>query len=262
MSEREYRTLIVERHGAVLAVTLDRPRRMNAMNGRMVAELDRVAGIVEKDDDLRAVFLRGAGASFCSGADLKELRSVAGDVDALNAVSLAFGRMLLRFAQVPALVVAAAHGPVMGGGLGLACVADLTLARRGTRFAMPEITRGVAPAQILPFVVRRIGASQAARLALSGEAVRPREAVRIGLAHEVFEDESAIEARLGSVAESVRQLAPAALRSTRALLDRGLPGPDDLEISAKVFAATAAGAEAREGAAAFAESRDPAWAKS
>lgn len=259
MSEAEFKTLDVERRQAVLAVTLNRPKRLNAMNGRMVRELDTVASMVEEEPGIRALFLRGAGASFCSGADLNELREAARDVDRLTEISLAFGKMLLRLAQSPALVVAAAHGPVMGGGLGLACVADLTLTVRGTRFAMPEVTRGIPPAQILPFVVRRVGHAHAARMALSAEPVRPREAVRIGLAHEVFEDRNTVDARLDSLAAQVLLVAPGALKSTRALLDRGLPGPEDLEIAARVFAASTTGAEAREGAAAFAEGRDPDW---
>ncbi len=259
MNTPDFKTLETRRQGPVLAVTLNRPKRLNAMNSRMVAELGEVAGLIESDPGLRALFLDGAGASFCSGADLKELREVARDVDTLTEISLAFGKMLVRLAQAPALVVAVVHGPVMGGGLGLACVADLTLALRGTRFAMPEVTRGIPPAQILPFVVRRVGHAQAGRMALSGEQIRPREAARIGLAHEVFQDREAVAARLESIAAQAGHVAPGALKSTRALLDRGLPGPEDLEMAARVFAAATTGAEAREGAAAFAEGRKPGW---
>ena len=259
MSTRDFKTLEIARRGPVLAVTLNRPKRLNAMNSRMVAELREVATILEEERSLRALFLDGAGASFCSGADLKELREAARDVDTLTEISLAFGHMLVRLAQAPALVVAVVHGPVMGGGLGLACVADMTLALRGTRFAMPEVTRGIPPAQILPFVVRRVGHAQAARMALSGEQIRPREAARIGLAHEVFENRAAVAARLDSIAAQAGHVAPGALKSTRALLDKGLPGPEDLEMAARMFAAATTGAEAVEGAAAFAEGRKPNW---
>ena len=259
MNSRDFKTLEIHRRDPVLAVTLNRPKRLNAMNSRMVAELREVATMLEEDRALRALFLDGAGASFCSGADLKELWEAAKDVDTLTEISLAFGQMLVRLAQAPALVVAVVHGPVMGGGLGLACVADMTLALRGTRFAMPEVTRGIPPAQILPFVVRRVGHAQAARMALSGEQIRPREAARIGLAHEVFEDRAAVTARLESIAAHVSHVAPGALKSTRALLHRGLPGPEDLEMAARVFAAATTGAEAIEGARAFAEGRKPNW---
>jgi isohexenylglutaconyl-CoA hydratase len=127
---------------------------------------------------------------------------------------------------------------------------------------MPEVRRGLAPAQIAPFVVERIGHSQARRLALTGEAIAAPEALRIGLAHEICADAASLEQRIEAYVSMIGTGGPTALRETKAYL-RGL-GRNDFDTcavgAAALFAALSTAEEAVEGVAAFKERRLPIWA--
>jgi isohexenylglutaconyl-CoA hydratase len=148
----------------------------------------------------------------------------------------------------------------MGGGFGLACVADVTIAAEGARFRLPETGLGLVPAQIAPFVARKIGVSQARRLALAGDEVGAAEAVHLGLAHHHTTD----------VLETTRQVVrgllrsePTALAATKALL-LGLGGPPldaTLDTAAAIFAARAHSETAAAGFAAFLTRKPAPWAE-
>src|SRR3546814_8013472 len=98
--------------------------------------------------------------------------------------------MLRKVAGAPQVVIAICEGAVLGGGFGLACVSDIAFAHVDARFGMPETTRGLPPAQIAPFVVERIGLTQARRLCLTGAQFRGAEALRLGIVHEGFADDA------------------------------------------------------------------------
>ncbi|MGB7481887.1 MAG: enoyl-CoA hydratase/isomerase family protein, partial [Burkholderiaceae bacterium] len=160
-------TLDVQRRGGVLYVTLDQPATRNALSARMVDDLRGVARRCRYEDGLRAVVLRGAGGNFCAGGDLADFRTLrqtrpaTGEADPIALANRAFGRLLQEWQGLPQTVLAVVEGAAMGGGVGLAAVCDLVLAEAGARFAMPETSLGLPPAQILPFVALRIGATQA-----------------------------------------------------------------------------------------------------
>jgi isohexenylglutaconyl-CoA hydratase len=142
-------------------------------------------------------------------------------------------------------------------------VADVALCLRDARFGLPETGLGLIPAQIAPFVVQRIGLTQARRLMLTGARFDGVEAARLGLAHEVCEDALALEAALEATLTQIRRCAPLANGATKRLLlsVRGKPLADVLDDAALVFAAASLGEEAREGTLAFVEKRLPKWAK-
>ena len=251
----------------VLHATLNRPEARNAMNAQMVAELSELA-VYAADSGLRALVLRGAGGHFCAGADLKEMIGgglkppAAGEADPIAALSRSFGTMLRALACCPAVVIAVCEGSVLGGGFGLACVSDFALARTDAKFGLPETRRGLPPAQIAPFVVERIGLTQARRLCLTGAQFDGAEAQRLGIVHEACADQAGLQARLAEVLEQVLACAPQAnaltkqivLNASRADLDQVL---DD---AARKFAAAARGSEAPEGIMAFMQKRAPKWA--
>jgi isohexenylglutaconyl-CoA hydratase len=146
--------------------------------------------------------------------------------------------------------------------LGWVCAADIAIATADARFAAPEAKRGLVPAQILPWLVRRMGRSNAARMVLQGHVIDAPEAARIGLVHQLVADAPALEAAVASVIADCRQGAPRALAETKKLIAAlGPLSPDGYaEAGALAFARCASGDEAREGIAAFKEKRPPAWA--
>ena len=262
----ELTTLGLRADGGVLHVTLNRPAVRNAMSLRMVDELRDVLAAAEAAGDVRAIVLRGAGGHFCAGADLRDMaearqRELAGDGDAIAVVNARFGALCGAVARTGLATIAVLEGAVMGGGLGLACVVDVALAGHGAQLRLPETALGVVPAQIAAFLVQRVGASQARRLAVTGGRLSAAQALAIGLVHEVHEDGAALDAALASTLAQVLRCAPGAIAVTKALMARALhtPAADLVDDAARLFAKAARGPEGIEGRAAFLQKRSPSW---
>ena len=260
-------TLAVASHGGVLHVTLNRPATRNAMSLQMVDELRAVLADAQSRGDVRVIVLRGAAGHFCAGADLQDMaqarqRELAGDADAIAAVNARFGQLCGEFARTGLATIAVLEGTVMGGGLGLACVVDVALAGQGAQLRLPETSLGVVPAQIAAFLVERIGASQARRLAVTGGKLGAAQALAIGLVHEVHEDGAALDAALAATIAQTLRCAPGAIAATKALMAQALhtPAADLIEDAARLFARAARGPEGVEGMTAFLQKRSPSWA--
>lgn len=267
----ELHTLALCREGGVLYITLTRPEVRNAMNLGMVEELYRTFLALHDDLSVRAVVLRGADGHFCAGGDVKDLQaadaaaaasSPQAGLDPLQGLNRAYGALLEKIDRTPQVVVVVVEGFALGGGLGLVCVSDIALTLEDARFGMPEVRLGLLPAQIAPFVVRRIGLTQGRRLALTGILVDGREACRLGLVHEIFSGESDCEAGLEKVLAAVRLSGPKAVAASKALLHRAAAATDLkplLDEAAREFAQALRGEEARQGMAAFLAKREPSW---
>ena len=266
--------LSVSQTGAVLHVTLNRPDVRNAMSLTMVAELRQVLKNAEATagqlDAVRVVVLRGAGGHFCAGADLKDMAGArmramqvagTGEPDPIAEVNAEFGELCVAYARTPLAVVAVLEGTVMGGGFGLACVADVAIACETANFRLPETSLGVVPAQIAPFLVERLGYSQAKRLAVTGGRLDAAAALRLGLVHEVVTSE-ALHLAVDKVLSDILACAPGALAATKALMAQArLREPQDLVLSAAaIFSQAAQGPEGLEGMTAFMQKRKPQWA--
>jgi isohexenylglutaconyl-CoA hydratase len=263
----DYATLAIASQGGVLHVTLDRPAARNAMSLQMVDELRAVLAQAEASGDVRAIVLRGAGGHFCAGADLQDMaqarvREMSGDTDAIATVNARFGALCGAFARTGLATIAVLEGTVMGGGLGLACVVDVALAGQGAQLRLPETSLGVVPAQIAAFLVERVGASQARRLAVTGGKLGASQALAIGLVHEVHEDGAALDAALAATLAQILRCAPGAIAATKSLMARALhtPAADLVDDAAHIFAQAARGPEGVEGMTAFLQKRSPSWA--
>lgn len=257
-------TILVHDAGGVRTITLNRPKVRNAMNLAMVLELRQALAAAEADGSTRVLVLRGAQGHFCAGADIAEMAGarmrLAEDPDAVVKVNEAFGDLCVAFAGTPLALVAVLQGTVMGGGFGLACVADVALADEGAAFRLPETSLGVVPAQIGPFLVERLGYSQAKRLAVTGGRLDGRQAAAIGLVHEVCAAD-ALDAAVARVLHDILQCAPGALAATKALIAKArLHSPASLvHEAAEVFSRAALSAEGTEGATAFLQKRKAQW---
>ena len=269
MSLPETETLKLERDGGVLHVTLHRPQARNAMSEAMLADLTAVARTANEDDGIRALVLRGAEGNFCAGGDIKDMarvRQVQGEEDGdakVAAYNRQFGTMLTAFNATHAAVVAVIEGAVLGGGFGLACISDVAIARRDAKFGLPETGLGLPPAQIAPFVVARIGLTEARRLGVCGARFDGDEARRLGLVHFSEPDADALDARLAEVLKQIRRCAPNANAVTKELMLR--VGHEDMQTllddAAYAFARSIRSEEGAEGTAAFIEKRLPKWAE-
>ena len=249
-------TLLLEAHNGVLHITLNRPECRNAMSLEMVKELREV--LAQLDSQVRAVVISGAGGHFCAGADVKDL---IGAGDQMQALNRAFGTLLQEVEALPQVVIVLLQGAVLGGGFGLACVSDIAIADHKAQFGLPETRLGLLPAQIAPFVVKRIGLTQARRLALTAARFDGVEAERLGVVHFVEHDPQALAQRLDEVLGQVLQCAPGANARTKSLLLASVNEPLGavLDRGAQWFAEAVTSEEGIEGTQAFVQKRMPRW---
>ena len=262
-------TLLLREEGLVLHITLNRPESRNAMSLGMTQELRAVFTAIENSESIRAVVLRGTNGHFCAGGDIKDMAGArmraaeSGDGEAYAELNRAFGHMIAQVDHAPQVVIALLEGAVLGGGFGLACVSDIAIATETAQFGLPETGLGVIPAQIAPFVVQRVGLTQARRLALIGARFNGTEAARLGIAHQVVADAAALESSLNETLAQIRKCAPQANRVTKALLHRVGHEPLEglLDDAAKQFARAVTGPEGAEGTMAFVQKRPAKWAE-
>ena len=244
----------------VAQVTLNRPEKRNAFDAEVIAGLHRTFETLHGADNIRAVFLRGAGGAFSAGADLDWMREQAGQPEADNrADAMNLARMLKALHDVPALTVALVEGPAMGGGAGLVAACDMAVATPDATFAFSEVRLGLTPSTISPYVVAAIGPRRARALFATGARFDAQFAREIGLVNDVVDN---IDEERGRIAAVMRACAPGAVAEAKRLvdyvqgrsIDRGL-----MEETARRIASQRASEEGREGLAAFLERRRPSW---
>lgn len=259
--------LLLSLEGGVLTVLFNRPQVRNAMSLQTVTELEAAFDAIAERRDVRAVVLRGTEGNFCAGGDIKDMAAARGKPkgedgkDALYGVNRRFGDVILKVDRAPQAVVAVCEGAVLGGGFGIACVADVTLTAANAKFGLPETGLGIPPAQIAAFLVRRLGLSQARRLAVTGGRFDGHRAVAIGLAHEVAESTEALDALLAGTLKQILRCGPAAVAATKQIMnDVGAVEIERLlDDAAESFVQAARGPEGMEGMMAFMQKREPNW---
>ena len=259
----------LEQQGSILKIWLNRPDSRNAMSLKMVKSIMHVFNAIAADKSIRAVVFRGHGNHFCAGGDIKDMAAIR--AAAMNEGSnkpyidfnRTFGAMIELVDQAPQTVVAVLEGAVLGGGFGLACISDVAISHQDAQFGLPETGLGILPAQIAPFVVKRIGLTQARRLALLGARFNGQKALQYGVVHEVAQSEAELEELIETTLEQIKRTAPLASRATKALLHRAASNEAVgalLDDAAVQFAEAVNSSEGMEGTMAFIQKRKATWA--
>lgn len=253
-----FENLLLERDGAVLIVTLNRPKVLNALNAQTLTELGQAIGDAKNDDGVRVVVLTGAGdKSFVAGADINELavQTPVGGRDHAR-----HGQELFdRIERLGKPVIAAVNGFALGGGCELAMACTMRIASDTARFGQPEINLGIIPgyagSQRLP---RLVGRGRAQELLLLGDMIGAEEAHRIGLVNRVV-PAAELMTEVRKLAQTLALKAPVAVRY---ILDAVATGADMAFADAEDHEATLFGLvsttdDMREGTRAFLEKRKP-----
>jgi isohexenylglutaconyl-CoA hydratase len=258
-------SLLLERDDWVLKIWFNRPEAKNALSAQMTEEFNTVLDAVSEDRSLRAIVLRGAGGVFCAGGDIKGFKSgmQATDADEVAASNRSFGDLMIKLNEQPQVVVVLVEGAAIGGGLGLACVGDVTLVTADARFRLSETSLGIPPAQIAPFVTERVGLTQARRLMLTGARFKGAEALALGIAHGVATDTADLEAQCETILGHIKACAPGANAVTKGILFESVrrPRAETLDFASRGFAQCMLSPEGLEGVAAFVEKRPASWNK-
>lgn len=247
----------------VAIVTLNRPEKRNAFDELMIGGLSDTFETLKGADNVRIVFLRGEGESFCAGADIDWMRRAAEFSEQGNETdALALARMLRHLHELPQVTVALAHGAVMGGGAGLVAACDIAVAVKDAKFRFSEVRLGLTPATISPYVIEAIGPRHAKALFATAESFDGVYAEKIGLAQYVVDTAGDLRKTMEHLSELTLAAAPGAVSDAKALvryvaghkIDDGLA-----KETARRIAARRISAEGREGLAAFLEKRKPEW---
>lgn len=251
-------TLLAERRGAVLRLTLNRPDKLNAIDVVLLDALTEALERAERDAEVRAIVLAGAGGSFCAGADIDQMiertpddweRTVDHYLDPIRAI-----------ARMGKPVIARLHGNVFGGGLGLAIACDFRVAAQSARMCAPFVKLALAGCDMSAgyFLPRLIGLGRATDMMMTARVVDATEAQAIGLVSQTVADDQ-LDAAVDALADKLAAFAPRTTAFTkgaiRRSLDRDMDGEFDYEIFAQVQCLQSA--DHREGVAAFRERRAP-----
>lgn len=250
--------LLIERDGAVLIITINRPTVLNALNTPTLAELDRAMSEAQADEAVRAIIVTGAGEkSFIAGADINELAAqspVAGREHARRGQAL-----FSRIERLGKPVLAAVNGFALGGGCELAMACSIRIAADTAKFGQPEINLGLIPGYAgTQRLTRIVGRGRALELLLAGNPITADEAWRIGLVNKVVP-----AAQLATEARAMAQtLAAKPAVAARYILDAvaaglEMPFEEAQAYEATLFGLVATTEDMREGTRAFLEKRKP-----
>jgi isohexenylglutaconyl-CoA hydratase len=259
--------LLRERTGHTERWVLNTPATRNSLTDASVEALLAACEAASSDDSLRFIVLTGSGGSFCAGGSLGGFSKLigqtlaAGEVDPLLDMNQRFGDLLHALTALPQILIAAVDGPALGGGLGLVCCADFCVATQRSSFGAPEVTLGLVPAQIAPFVWRRLGDRLARQFMLQGQKLNAAQAKDWGLVDQCVDgDEADLVKSTDALIQSLKSSAPQAVTATKKLMSSFSAAPDIRAAAASAFAASLRGTEAPEGIAAFAQKRPARWA--
>ncbi len=246
-----YEFLTVDVADHIATVTVNRPDKLNALNGRVLEELDGVFTAIATDRTVRAVIVTGAGRAFVAGADIAEI--AANDVAGLERLSAAGQAIFNRIERLSKPVIAAVNGFALGGGCELALACHFRVASEHAKLGLPEVKLGLIPGyggtQRLP---RLIGKSRALQLILTGEQVDAAEAHRIGLVDVVATAATLHEVARSLALQVIKNGPMAVARAIEAVNDGIDRLPEDaMALEARLFGSLGATRDMAEGTAAF-----------
>jgi enoyl-CoA hydratase len=247
--------VIIERRDSLMVITINRPQVRNALNRAVAEGIRDAVDVLDADGQLRAAVLTGAGGTFSAGMDLKAfLKGESPDFE---------GRGLCGITETPPRkpLLAAVEGWALAGGFELVLACDLVIASRSARFGVPEVKRAlVAAAGGALLLPRRMPLPLALELILTGDPIDADRAAQIGLVNRVVAEGEALATAL-DLALAISRNGPLAVAASKTIARTGQDWTvtEGWRRQAPITTAILGSADAREGAAAFAEKRDPVW---
>jgi enoyl-CoA hydratase len=251
-----FENILLEKKNSIAYVTVNRPKVLNALNAATLDELRATLQDIKNDSVVRVVILTGAGEkAFIAGADISEIAQLNGESGREFAQRGQSVFDLIENLGKP--VIACINGFALGGGCELALACTIRIASDNAKLGQPEVKLGVIPgyggSQRLP---RLVGKSIANQILLTGEMISAQEALRIGLVNEVVAPANLIS-RAEEIAQKIIANAPLAIQHTLEAVNKGMEMPlsEGLQLEARLFGASCATEDKREGTSAFLEKR-------
>ena len=251
--------------GSVGTIVLNRPGRRNALTRAMLAQLQEALEDLHLEKRVRAIILTGAGSAFCAGMDVHQMHAADKLPDAEKQQEWGelydeYRELVVQMLELPKPIIASVNGPAVAGGAGLVLACDIVVAGEAAQFGLPDPRRGVVAGVVGPLLAFRVGAGPAARLLLTSSLYPAAEAFRLGIYHEMIDD-NRLWARAVAIGEECAAGAPEAVQLTKRLLYEtvGEQLATQLSVGAAMSATSQTTEAAREGFAAFVEKRRPEW---
>ena len=251
--------LLLEKQSPQVTIfTLNRPERRNSLTIELLNELVATVNTAANEPTQRVLILRGAGAAFCTGLDLKE----AADQTKAHATAEMVAKTLITIAETRLVTIAAVHGAAVAGGAGIMSACDFVVAAEKTKIGYPEVRRGLVAGLVMTFLRRQVGERNLRELVLGGELIDAARAKEIGLVNRVVSSKDLMN-EAQKFAESVLQGAPNAIARTKRLIEQlwSTSVKEDVDLALTHHMQARESDEAREGIAAFNEKRSPNWTK-
>jgi len=255
-----YETLTLEFTGELATLTLNRPDKRNAINSKMISELQSTLDAIE-NSHARVAIITGAGKTFCAGMDLEKLAAIAQQTAAENMEdSRRMAKMFRRIWSFSKPLIAAVNGAALAGGCGIATLCDFTLAVPEAKFGYTEVKIGFLPAIVSVFLTRQIGDKHARDLLLTGRMVEASEAHTLGLITEIVPAERLMNRAL-ELADVLIAASPVSLTRAKRLLTSAAAASVDADLERAILenARIRCTSDFKEGVASFLEKRKPVW---
>ena len=252
----ELKNVILEKEGHLAIVTINRPKALNALNSETLKDLDTVLEDLEKDSNVYAVILTGAGEkSFVAGADIAEMKDL--NEEQGKEFGILGNNVFRRIEKLDKPVIAAISGFALGGGCELAMSCDIRIASVKAKFGQPEVGLGITPGfGGTQRLARIVGPGKAKELIYTCDIINVEEAYRIGLVNKIVELENLLD-EAKAMANKIAANAPKAIAYSKDAIDRGLQVDIDaaILIEAEDFGKCFATEDQTEGMTAFLERR-------
>jgi enoyl-CoA hydratase/carnithine racemase len=250
---------------AVGTIVLSREGRRNALSRSVLAQLSQALGDLHLEKRVRAIVLTGSGTAFSAGMDVHEMHSItvlpaAEQQTHWGEAADEYRELVVQMIELPKPIIASVNGPAVAGGAGLVLASDIVVASEAALFGLPDARRGLVAGVVGPLLAFRVGAGTAARLMLTSSLYPAEEAYRLGIYHEMI-DNDRLWARSVAIGQECAAGAPEAIGLAKRLLFEtvGEQLATQLSVGAAISATSQTTEAAREGIAAFVEKREPEW---
>jgi len=254
----EEKELLIETENGVQTLTLNRPRRRNALSATLVQDLKNALNEARTNEAVHIIVIKGAGGSFCAGGDLNP-QQMSGGLQ-LHDTRTDFVDLLNAFNSVGKPTIAQIEGRALGGGFGIALACDLAIASESAQLGTPEVKLGLFPMMIMPLIYRHMGRKRTLELILTGGRLSAQEALEAGCLNKVVPDEQ-IEDAVEALVNTLRAFSPAVHKLGLQHFHRGenMSLEEGAALGADALGINMMLEDAAEGIMAFLSKRPPEW---
>ena len=244
-----------------ITIWFNRPEKRNSLSEILIKEIAVTLDFVEKNSSIRGLIFRGKGNVFCAGADLKWMQHIASEKnnarDKALKMSIKFGDIFTKISKIPKITISVVEGYCMAGAVGIASATDFLISTSDAKYALTETKIGLTPAQIAPYILKKVGFNLGKKLMLLGDVIDGNKAFLIGMVDYVVKDRKDLDNEVLKIMKKVEKCSPNAIAVTKNLLN--LNYNIDTHHAAKLFSECIVHEEGREGFQSFFEKRKPFW---